>query len=96
MPSYTIDQSAMRELYSSLMEEDPFTAKPYLNSCRKNEKLMYDLHSFITHVSDTSSMCKYGNGFIDNVYCIKALIAADRKGDWEGHLNAVENLPIFC
>ena len=41
-------------------------------------------------------MCKYWNGFIDNVNCIKALIAADRTGDWEGHLDAVENLlPIF-
>ena len=39
---YTIDQSALRELSSSLMEKDPFTAKTYLNSCRKNEKLMHD------------------------------------------------------
>ena len=55
------------------------------------------ISSFITHASDTSSMCKYWNGFIDNVNCIKALIAADRTGDWEGHLDAVENLlPIFC
>ena len=51
---------------------------------------------FITHASDTSSMCKYWNGFIDNVNCIKALIAADRTGDWEGHLDTVENLlPLF-
>ena len=34
---------------------------------------------------------------IGNVNCIKALIAADRTGDWEGYLDAVENLlPIFC
>ena len=39
---YTTDQSALRELSSSLMEKDPFTAKTYLNSCRKNEKLMHD------------------------------------------------------
>ena len=38
---YTIDQSALCELSSSLMEKDPFTAKTYLNSCRKNEKLMH-------------------------------------------------------
>ena len=55
---YTIDQSALRELSLLLMEKDPFTAKTYLNSCRKNEKLMYDFHGFITHASDTSSMCK--------------------------------------
>ena len=78
------------------MEKDPFTAKTYLNSCRSNEKLMHDFHSFIAHASDTPSMCKYWNGFVDNVNCIKALIAADRTGDWEGHLDAVENLlPIF-
>ena len=57
---------------------------------------MYDFHNFTAHASDTSSMCKYWNGFVDNVNCIKALIAADRTGDWEGHLDAVENLlPIF-
>ena len=74
---YTIDQNALRELFSSLMEKDPFTAKIYLNSCRRNEKLMHDFHSFIAHVSDTFSMCKYWNGLVDNVNCIKALIAAD-------------------
>ena len=63
------------------MEKDPFTAKTYLNSCRKKQKLMHDFHSFITHTLDTSSMCKYWNGFIDNVNCIKALMAADRTGD---------------
>ena len=67
---YTIDQSALSKLSSSLMEKDPFTAKTYLNSCRRNEKLMHNFHSFI----------------------IKALIGADRTGDWEGHLDAVENL----
>ena len=42
-------------------------------------------------------MSKYRSGFIDNVSCIKALIGADQTGDWEAHLDAVENLlPIFC
>ena len=49
--------------------------------------------SFITHALDTSSICKYWNCFIDNVNCIKALIAVDRTGDWEGNLDAVGNLP---
>ena len=93
---YTIDHNALRELSSLLMEKDPFTAKTYLNSCRRNEKLMNDFHSFIAHASDTSSMCKYLNGFVDSVNCIKVFIAADRTGGWEGHLEAVENLlPIF-
>ena len=39
---YTIDQSALSKLSSSLMEKDPFTAKTYLNSCRRNKKLMYN------------------------------------------------------
>ena len=89
---YTTDLCALRELSLSLMEKDPFTAKTYLNSCGKNEKLMHDFRGFITHASDTSNMCKYWNGFIDNANCIQALIAADRTGDWEGHLDAVENI----
>ena len=39
---YTIDQSVLRELSSSLIEKDPFTAKTHLNSFCKNEKLMHD------------------------------------------------------
>ena len=94
---YTIEQSALRELSSSLMEKDLFTTKAYLNLCRKNEKLMHDFYIFFAHVLDASSMCKYWNGFIDNVNCIKVLIAANRTGDWEEHLDAIENLlPIFC
>ena len=87
----------MRELSLLLMEENPLTAKTYLDSCRKNEKLMHDFHNFITHASDTCSMCKYWNGFKNNVNCIKGLIAVDQTGDWEVHLDAVENLlPNFC
>ena len=96
LEEYTIDKSALHELSSSLMEKDPFTAKKHLNSCHENEKLMYGFHSFIAHASDTSSICKYWNGFIDNVNCIKPLIAADGTCDWERHLDAVENLlPMF-
>ena len=57
---YTIGQNTLRELSSSLMEKDPFTAKTYLNLCCRNEKLMYDFHSFITHASDTSSCASTG------------------------------------
>ena len=41
-------------------------------------------------------MCRYWEGLIENVAHLKALIAADRNGDWEAHLLAVQNLlPIF-
>ena len=43
-----------------------------------------------------SEMCEYWEGFLEIVLILKALIAADREGDWHAHLQATQNLlPVF-
>ena len=43
-----------------------------------------------------SEVYRYWEGFLEIVSILKALIAADREGDWQAHLQAMENLlPVF-
>ena len=42
-------------------------------------------------------MCKYWDGLTKLTSMLHNLIAADRKGDWIGHLQVVQDLlPVFC
>ena len=42
-------------------------------------------------------MCRYWDGIVMLSKLLKNLIAPDRDGDSEGHLQAVQDiLPIFC
>ena len=41
-------------------------------------------------------MCQYWENVLQNIRYLKDLITADRNGDWEGHLQAVQNvMPLF-
>ena len=79
----------------SLKDKDPAATKSDFQTCIKSTKLKEDLQEFSKQSSE-SSMCRYWEGLLQNVNHLKALIAADRDGDWEGHLMAVQNLlPIY-
>ena len=44
-----------------------------------------------------SALCRYWDGIIKLSNMLKDLVAADREGNWLGHLQAVQNLlPVFC
>ena len=52
--------------------------------------------NFTNHFAEKSQMCNYFEIFLNMVELLKDLVAADREGDWEAHLLAVQNtLPIF-
>ncbi|KAG8176012.1 hypothetical protein JTE90_007009 [Oedothorax gibbosus] len=41
-------------------------------------------------------MCRYWDTFLHLVNLLKFLVAADRNGDWDSHLQAIQNLlPVF-
>ena len=45
---------------------------------------------------ENSAMCRYMDGFLTLRNLMRRLIAADRTGNWEAHLQTVQNLlPIF-
>ena len=51
---------------------------------------------FVMHCSNNSEMCRCWEILQQSINYLQNLIAADREGDWEGHLPAVQNLlPIF-
>ena len=43
-----------------------------------------------------SEMCQYWERLLEIVSILKALIAADREGDWKAHLQTMQNLLPVC
>ena len=93
---FVFKQSALSDLLQSLKDKDPAATKSDFQTCIKSTKLKEDLQEFSKQSSESSDMCRYWEGLLRNVNHLMALIAADRDGDWEGHLMAVQNLlPIY-
>ena len=52
--------------------------------------------NFSSSRKNMSEVCLYWEGFLEIVSILKALIGADREGDWQAHLQAMQNLlPVF-
>ena len=59
--------------------------------------LKAEFEQFCVHSEETSELCRYWNLVCKNIQYLKDLVYADCCGDWEGHLEAVQNvLPIFA
>ena len=57
---------------------------------------MQQFNTFSKTCQQRSEVCKYWNGFISITSMLHNLISADREGDWEGHLKAIQDLlPVF-
>ena len=83
------EQSALSDLLLSLKDKDPAAIKSDFQTCIKSTKLKEDRQEFSKQSSESSDMCRYWEGLLQNVNHLKALIATDRDRDWEGHLMAV-------
>ena len=58
--------------------------------------LKQEFDAFAISCSKLSEMSQYWDRYQQNVNFLLDLVAADREGDWEGHLLDVQNLlPIF-
>ena len=63
----------------------------------KTKFLEQQFNAFSKSCQQKSEVCKYWDGFLDLSSMLQNLIAADREGDWEGHLQAFQDLlPVFC
>ena len=93
---FVFERSALSDLLLSLQDKDPAATKSDFQTCIKSTKLKEDLQEFSKQSSESSDICRYWEGLLQNVNHLEALIAADRGGDWEGQLLAVQNLlPIY-
>ena len=58
-------------------------------------ELKIDFLYFTNHYVEKSQMCNYFETFLDMVELLKDLVAADREGDWDAHLLAVQNILLI-
>ena len=74
------------------------TKLPRLRGILKNdfEILQRGFVSFSEKCSEKSEVCRYWDGLIKLSTLLKSLIACDRNGDWEEHLQTEQKLlPVF-
>ena len=69
----------------------------YFEKCKNNIKILQqDFVSFSEKCSEKSEFCQCWDDLINLSTLLKSLIACDRNGDWEGHLQIVQKLlPVF-
>ena len=68
----------------------------YKDMIEKTKALTEQFESFSKACAEQSEMCKYWDGVVVLKSMLHNLIAADGEGDWEGHLQAVQDLlPVF-
>ena len=99
------DKKDFEDSIQALKEFANFSDKKNQNNCikmyedlkEKTKPLPYQFNSFSKACTERSEVCKYWDGVIDLTSMLHNLIAPDREGDWEGHLQAVQDLlPVFC
>ena len=67
-------------------EKDKQKCQQIFNDSKENiQSLMEQYNKF--------SMCKYWDGIITLSNTLKNLVSADREGNWERHLQTVQDLP---
>lgn len=55
------------------------------------ENVVAKFQTFLQECQEKSELCLYFMNFLEIVYVIKQLIAADRDGNWALHVGSVEN-----
>ena len=88
----------VKEFAKTLERKDQINcSKLYEKFQEKAGPLLQNFHIFSEECKKRSEVCKYWDGFIELTSMLHNLVAADRKGDWLGHLQAVQDLlPVFC
>ena len=86
----------LTSLQVASLSKDPNQSQKLYEECIPAVmKLKEDFDSFSENCGQKSEMCRYLNGIIKLSH-LKSLIASDRSGDWEEHLQSVQDiLPIF-
>ena len=80
-----------------MLSKSEADCKRYFEKCKNDiEILQQDFVFFSEKCSEKSEVCRYWDGLINLSTLLKSLIACDRNGDWEGHLQTEQKLlPVF-
>ena len=85
--------TSIKKLQETLSKKDRnFSQDLYRVSVDSSEELKLDLEAFNKTCSDKSEMCRYWDGVIILTSKLKNLIVTDREGNWEAHLQAIQDL----
>ena len=98
MSKYGDFLSSIEDFQKALSKKDcNYRQNLYKICSQASGELKLEFEAFCKQRAELSGMCKYWDGLIKLASMLKNLIAADREGDWEGHLQAIQDLlPIFC
>ena len=68
----------------------------YENSLPSVALIKSEFDAFVLDCLQRSELCRFFEELLHSIRILKNLIAADRNGDWNGHLQAVQDLlPLF-
>ena len=98
MSKYGDFLSSMEGFQEALSKKDRKYCQNLYEICLQTSgELKLEFEAFCKQRAEQSEMCKYWDGLIKLASMLKNLIAADREGNWKGHLQAIQDLlPIFC
>ena len=87
----------LNKLALELLSKSETDCNRCFEKCKNNIKILQqDFVSFSEKCSEKSEFCRCWDGLINLSTLLKSLIACDRNGDWEGHLQTVQKLlPVF-
>ena len=93
--------SNIKKLQEVLSKKDRnFSQELYCICADSSKELKLQFETFNKTCSDKSEMCRYWDGVIILTSKLKTLIAADREGNWEAHLQPIQesfaNLEAFA
>ena len=91
------DFSEIQRLMLEINNKSNENCVSIVDNCIKNIKSMKDdFDQFASFCSRNSEVCKYWEGFLNLCSLMKSLIVCDRTGNWQGHLQTVQELlPVF-
>ena len=80
-------------LASKKPEESTSSYHVCLNQC---QVIKQEFETFSKTCSERSEICRHWDGILTLIGLLKDLVAADRAGNWEGHLQVIQKLlPVF-
>ena len=90
--------SNIESLKEAMRNKDPSATQQLFKNCEsKSVNLKKDFEEFSKTCNNNSEMSQYWDTIVRMIQKLKMLISADRDGDWNLHMQAVQDLlPIFA
>ena len=86
----------MKGLQAAYLSKDSNTCKESYKICIEGSMKVHVLYKELSDRSAAASeMVRYLETLLKLVNILKNLLSADREGNWKGHLQAIQGIPVF-